>query len=122
MVEPTPGALLAELVGWWRGELETSGFDAGCPLVAAAVDVAAGNDAMRDVIGEALDGWQGPIVEALEDMGITQTRAANLGVLILSSLEGAIVLARIRHDLAPLDVVVEELAPVLDLAVGDRTA
>jgi hypothetical protein len=37
--------------------------------------------------------------------------------LILSALEGAIVLARIRTDVAPLDIVVAELTPMHDHAV-----
>ena len=111
----SPGKLLAELAAWWRTELLRSGFDAGCPLVAAAVEVA-GSAAMREVIGEALDHWQGPIVEALEEMDVPRARASNLAVLMLSALEGAIVLARVRHDLTPLDLIVEELSPMLDRA------
>jgi AcrR family transcriptional regulator len=119
MEDPTPGQLLAAVAGWWRSQFLRGGYDAGCPLVAAAVDVAAGSDAMRGVIGQALDHWQIPIVEALEDMGVRRARATDLAVLMLSALEGAIVLARIRREVAPLDIVVEELAPVLDHA-GDR--
>jgi AcrR family transcriptional regulator len=120
MDAPTPVQLLAELVGWWRNDLLRNGFDAGCPLVAAAVDVAAGSDAVRAVISEALDHWQGPIAEVLEEMGVPGARATNLAVLMLSALEGAIVLARIRHDVAPLDVVVDELTPVFEPA-NDRS-
>jgi hypothetical protein len=36
---------------------------------------------------------------------------------MLSSLEGAIVLARARQDVAPLTTVLRELRPVLDSAV-----
>jgi AcrR family transcriptional regulator len=117
MVDPTPGQLLAELVGWWRNQFLRTGFDAGCPLVAATVDVAASSDAIREVINEALDHWVGPIAEALGEMGVPEARAANLAVLILSALEGAIVLARIRTDVAPLDIVVAELTPMLDHAI-----
>jgi AcrR family transcriptional regulator len=114
MDAPSPGKLFEVLVRWWRSELLRSGFDAGCPLIAAAVEVPASNDAMRDVIGEALDRWQGPIVAVLEDMGVPSVRASSLAILMLSALEGAIVLARIRHDVAPLEIVVEELTPMLD--------
>ena len=50
-------------------------------------------------------------------MGVPEESSVNMAILILSSLEGAIVLARIRHDIAPLEVIVQELAPVLDGAV-----
>ena len=118
MDAPSPGKLLAELAAWWRGELVRSGFGAGCPLVAAAVE--SGSDSMREAIGEALDHWQRPIADALGDMGVPKARAINLAVLMLSALEGAIVLARIRHDVGPLDIVVEELRPMLDHAGHQR--
>jgi AcrR family transcriptional regulator len=118
MDAPSPGKLLAELAAWWRGELVRSGFGAGCPLVAAAVEST--GDSMPEVIGEALDHWQRPIVDALRDMGVPRARATNLAVLMLSALEGAIALARIRHDVAPLDIVVKELRPTLDHAVPQR--
>ncbi|HET6707200.1 MAG TPA: TetR/AcrR family transcriptional regulator, partial [Amycolatopsis sp.] len=44
----------------------------------------------------------------------------SLAVLMLSALEGAIVLARAHQDVAPLDTVVAELRPVLDGAVDKR--
>jgi AcrR family transcriptional regulator len=117
LVDATPSQLLSELVGWWRHQFLKTGFAAGCPLVAATVDVVADSDAIRIVVGRALDDWQDPLIEALRDMGVPEERSVNLAILILSSLEGAIVLARIRHDVAPLEVIVQELAPVLDGAV-----
>jgi hypothetical protein len=35
-------------------------------------------------------------------------------MLVISALEGAIVMARVRGDLAPLDALVAELGPSLD--------
>ena len=117
IADPTPGRLLAELVGWWRDQLVHTGFDAGCPLVAAAVDVAADSDSIRRATSEALDHWISPIAEALEEMGVPGARAVDLAVLTLSALEGAIVPTRIRQEVSPLDVVVTELSPVLDASV-----
>ena len=39
---------------------------------------------------------------------------------MLSTLEGAIVLARARRDLGPLDAAAAELAPLLDAAARPR--
>ncbi len=46
-------------------------------------------------------------------------RAQDLSLLVLSALEGAIILARVRRDLAPLDILVAELGPVLDAAATE---
>ena len=113
---PTPGGLFAGLVRGWRDQFLAQGFEAGCPLVAAAADVAASSDELREVIGRAFDGWQEPLAVALQETGVPNDRAGALSVVMISALEGAIVLARIRRDVAPLDVVLEELSPVLDAA------
>ena len=45
------------------------------------------------------------------------TRAPSLALLMITNLEGALILARPQRELTPLDVVVTELGPVLDAAV-----
>jgi AcrR family transcriptional regulator len=115
-----PSRLLELVVEEWRRDLTAEGFAAGCPLVAAAADGAATSDGLRAVIRQAFDGWQVPIEEALVHLGVDPGRAPGLAMLVITALEGAIVLARVRRDLVPLDAVVIELGPVLDGAVVRR--
>ncbi|KAA9153527.1 TetR/AcrR family transcriptional regulator [Amycolatopsis acidicola] len=117
MAEPTPGRLFAAMVAQWRDELVADEFSMGCPLVAVAVDTAAVSDGMRDAASEAFTGWQRPTAEALREMGVPAARSESLAVLMISALEGAIVLARAHRDTAPLESVVTELRPMLDAAV-----
>jgi AcrR family transcriptional regulator len=114
-LEPaTPGALLAALVDDWRSDLTAEGFTAGCPLVAAAADSSATSDHLRETLRVAFDGWQVPLAAALADLGVPRARATGLALVMISALEGAILLCRIRCDLAPLDALVAELGPVID--------
>jgi AcrR family transcriptional regulator len=115
--DPKPSALFAGTVDLWRREFTTSGFEGGCPLVAAAADTAATSDELRDVIASAFEGWLEPMADALVRTGVPTGRADALAVLLISALEGAIILSRIRQDTTPLDAVSEELGPVLDAAV-----
>jgi AcrR family transcriptional regulator len=117
----TPGALLACVVDWWRGDLSDQQFSAGCPLVAAAADTAATSDQLRQVLRRAFDGWLEPLSESLVELGVPPERSDNLAIVVIAALEGAIVLARIRHDLTPFDALVLELGPLLD-AVASPTA
>jgi AcrR family transcriptional regulator len=110
----TPSALLAALVEDWRADLVSEGFLAGCPLVAAAADVVATSEELRRVLRQAFDGWQDALTAALAELGVPAERAGRLAMVVINALEGAIVYARIRCDLAPLDAVVSELGPVLD--------
>jgi AcrR family transcriptional regulator len=117
---PSPGELFAGIVATWRTQFLSEGFDAGCPLIAAAADVAATSDELRGVISRAFEGWQEPLAAALRETGVPEERATALAIVMISALEGAIVLARIRQDVGPLDVIVDELAPLLDAAVPAR--
>ncbi len=109
-----PSALLASIVDAWRRDLTDEQFSAGCPLVAAAADTAATSEQLRHVLRDAFDGWVEPLSESLVDRGVPLERADNLAMVIIAALEGAIILARIRRDLIPLDALVLELGPVLD--------
>lgn len=115
---PTPGKLFAAMAAQWRDEFTTTGFDAGCPLVATVADAAATSESLRDAVGKAFEGWQRPLAETLSQFGVPAARSVSLAVLMLSTLEGAIILARAHQDVAPLDTVVEELRPLLDGAVS----
>jgi AcrR family transcriptional regulator len=110
----TPSALLAAIVKNWQRDLTTEQFAAGCPLVAAAADSAGTSNELRQVLQRAFDGWLEPLSEGLTELGVPFERADNLAVVIISALEGAIILARVRRDLTPFDALVRELGPLLD--------
>lgn len=114
---PTPSGLLAGMVGQWRDQFREDGFAAGCPLVATTADVVAANKKLRDAVKDGFETWLEPVAESLRDMGVPEERCRTLALLMISSLEGAIVLARAQEDVAPLDAVVHELGPLLDAAV-----
>jgi AcrR family transcriptional regulator len=121
-LEPaTPGALLAALVDDWKSDLTAEGFTAGCPLVAAAADSSATSDQLREILRVAFDGWQVPLTAALADLGVPAERAEGLALVVISALEGAIILSRIRSDLAPLDALVVELGPVIDATTTSKS-
>jgi len=116
--DATPGNLFAALAGQWREEFTTTDFTHGCPLVAAAADMAGTSEPLREAVHKAFEGWQRPLAEELEAMGVPPARSASLALLMISALEGAILLARASHDVTPLDTVVTELRPLLDGAVS----
>src|SRR5580700_10811223 len=76
----TPSALLAGIVETWRRDLTTEEFSAGCPLMAAAADMAATSQQLREVLRHAFDGWLEPLSESLVDLGVPLERSDNLAV------------------------------------------
>ncbi|OIK26900.1 TetR/AcrR family transcriptional regulator [Streptomyces malaysiense] len=114
---PTPGALFAAMAAQWTEEYERDGFVTGCPVAAATVDRAASDEVTRAAVAAAFTAWRTPLAEALTAMGVPADRSADLATLMISTLEGAILMARAEQNVRPLTAVVRELGPLLDAAV-----
>ncbi|WP_242676840.1 TetR/AcrR family transcriptional regulator [Rhodococcus sp. ABRD24] len=97
---------LRALVDLWRRGLEASNYESGCPMVAAALGTEPG---ARDVAGATFAEWRDLIAASLVEDGVAEARSASLAVLVVSALEGALVLAQAQGSSAPLDAVVDEL-------------
>ncbi len=119
--EPTPSRLFAEMVRQWTDEYEATGFAGGCPVAAATVDCAESTVSTREAAAAAFATWTGPVARALADMGVPEERAGALATLMISSLEGAILMARAERDVRALTTVTRELGPLLDAAVSRDT-
>jgi AcrR family transcriptional regulator len=118
--------LLDTLIDKYRRQLLDSDFRAGCPIVAVSVESGDGEDRERmlPVVERAaavFDRWTGQIAQRLIADGIPAEQAGELSVLTTSALEGAIVLARVRRDVAPLDLIHRQLRTSL-LAALEKTS
>ncbi|MER6073809.1 TetR/AcrR family transcriptional regulator [Streptomyces sp. NPDC001817] len=116
--EPTPSGLFAAMVAQWTDEYAARGFAGGCPVAAATIDCASADGSTREAVAAAFTTWRTPLAEALTAMGVPAARAESLATLMISTLEGAILLARAQQNTAPLTTAVRELGPLLDGAVG----
>ncbi|MGN5381372.1 TetR family transcriptional regulator [Streptomyces sp. MUSC 14] len=116
--EPRPSALFAAMVAQWTDEYAADGFAAGCPVAAATAECAAADGPAREAAATAFAAWRTPLAEALAGMGVPAARAASLATLMISTLEGAILLARADQDVRPLTTAVRELGPLLDAAAA----
>lgn len=111
---PTPAGLFAHLAGYWRHDLESRDFGRGCPIVATVAETGAVDPAVTAAARRGLDRWQQAVVDELRSQGLTAARSRRLAVLMLSTLEGAIVLSRAQRSTRPLTTVVGALGPLLD--------
>jgi hypothetical protein len=82
------------------------------------VDWAESTVSTREAAASAFATWTGPVAEALADMGVPKERAGALATLMISALEGALLIARAERDVRALTTVARELGPLLDAAVG----
>ncbi|MGY1456779.1 LmrA/YxaF family transcription factor [Streptomyces sp. SS8] len=118
MPEPSPSRLFEAMVRQWTDEYRSAGFATGCPVVAATVDRAGSAESTRQAAAAAFAAWNRPVARALTRMGVPAGRAASLATLMISALEGAIVLARAERDVRALETVARELGPLLDAGVA----
>ncbi len=92
------------IVAPWRRVLVDHDFALGCPLTATIVD-AADNDDLRVHVSKLLDRWEAPVADVYVKFGDPPAVAAELSIVLLAALEGALILARARRSTAPLDTV-----------------
>ena len=89
----------------------TRGFDLGRPLAATAADMAATSERLRAAVCDGFAEMQRPLEQALRTLGVPAARAPSLAWLMITNLEGALILARSQREVTPLDIVVTELGP-----------
>lgn len=117
--------LLDTLLDKYRQQLLDSDFRAGCPI--AAVSVEAGEQADRERMAPVVqraaavfDRWSDLIAQRFIADGISAQRAGELAVFATSALEGALLLARVRRDLRPLELVHRQLRALLLAELAER--
>ncbi|MBC3840089.1 TetR/AcrR family transcriptional regulator [Streptacidiphilus sp. 4-A2] len=120
LAEPAPSGLFAAMVGQWTDEFQTQGFGSGCPVAAATVDCADSAESTRAAAGAAFACWNAPLARALAELGVPEQRTGSLATLMISALEGAILIARAERDIRALTTVARELGPLLDGCVTER--
>ncbi|MCK8671396.1 TetR/AcrR family transcriptional regulator [Rhodococcus sp. HM1] len=97
---------IRSIVDLWRRVLEATDYVAGCPIVAAALGTEA---SARDIAGVSFTRWTEMIGARLVGDGVDPARAATLATMLVSALEGGLILAQAQRSAAPLDAVVGEL-------------
>jgi AcrR family transcriptional regulator len=119
--------LLDDLVSLYREQLTASDYRAGCPIVAVTVEAGDPDSSQRTtkVIERAAAAfalWTDLIGKGLVAEGLNADRAEELAMLVTSSIEGAIVIARASRDVKPLDLVHRQLRALLTDATTGGTA
>lgn len=113
---------LGLFIAAWGHRLEESGFEAGCPVLAVAVEQyldedgnphAEGESRLRGLADAAFQDWQEILAAALEREGVAGERARRLANLVIAAVEGSVAMCRAARSTAPL----EEIRTELELAI-----
>jgi TetR/AcrR family transcriptional regulator, lmrAB and yxaGH operons repressor len=111
---PSPAAAVERFAALMAAGLEASNFERGCPLATTALETAAASDALAAACDAGFGAWQAPIRDALRRAGFAPAAARDRALLVLSALEGALLLGRARRDASPVRTVARQLRPLLE--------
>lgn len=122
---------LRAFIALWRKILEQTKFEAGCPVLAVAVEQyvsdamdkeGAPDKAAQQHLLDLADGvfadWQQIMTAALRREGVAPARARRLAALVVAAVEGTVAMCRAARSAQALDDVSQELEAVLSGATG----
>lgn len=89
--------------------VERSGFKAGGPITTIAMETAAGSDTLRETCHRIYGEWQTAFADHLRRGGLSDVRADSIATLIISAIEGGVILCRTGRSREPLERVAEEI-------------
>ncbi len=100
-------------------QMEESGFHHGCPIATVALEASTKSEPLREVCAAVFAEWEGLLAARLEQDGVGRRDARRQAAVILSALEGAMILCRARRSTEPLRWVAAHLVAALE---GGRRA
>jgi TetR/AcrR family transcriptional repressor of lmrAB and yxaGH operons len=95
------------------GVVESGGFRTGGPLQMIALETAVTNERANLACRAAYQAVQDLVAEKLLAAGWPAAQAASLGVLVIASIDGGVLLSRTMHSGEPLRTVGEQLFAVI---------
>jgi TetR/AcrR family transcriptional regulator, lmrAB and yxaGH operons repressor len=109
----TAAGVLDCFIDMWRQTVRASGGAAGCVVAGVAIDSAAGEPGLIDVVRATFRSWVDLLVEQLQAVGVPAERARPIAMATLAGMEGALILCRAENGIGPLETVAEELKRLL---------
>ncbi|MFD4785342.1 TetR/AcrR family transcriptional regulator [Rhodococcus qingshengii] len=100
---------------WWTTMLEQTDFNAGCPVMGAAVGAGPDDAELAAAAGSWFTRWTTGMEKALIHEGIPRARAKRLAALALTSIEGAIAVSKSTASTKPLKHTASELKSLLKM-------
>jgi TetR/AcrR family transcriptional regulator, lmrAB and yxaGH operons repressor len=117
--ERSPAAAIRRIFESVARMLEENDFALGCPVAPVVLDGTTEVPELIDITRSAFEQWIGLLQASFIEAGMPQPRARALALLVESSLEGLMVIARATRDRSALPIVAEELAAMADSIVAD---
>jgi TetR/AcrR family transcriptional regulator, lmrAB and yxaGH operons repressor len=110
--EDDPIAALDAFIEIWVGLFEENEFMTGCAVAAGALDPDPASLA-RPVARAGFHEWEEFLTSVLGRFGISAERSSGLALILIASIEGALILTRAEGGTEPLERVADQLRLLL---------
>ncbi len=97
-----PKAFLRAYARTMAGWMEESDFRSGCPIATTLLETAPRSPAITAAGGHAIDGWIEVIASVFANAGVARRQARTQAQFVVSAMEGALIVARIRQSTRPI--------------------
>jgi TetR/AcrR family transcriptional repressor of lmrAB and yxaGH operons len=108
----TPQTFIRAMANAIADEVEQSDFQDGCAIMNIASETSSASAALRLASADAFQNWAKALVEEFELKGVRHDLAVRAADVLVSSIEGARVIAKTLRDRTPLERVGTLLAGI----------
>ena len=115
-----PAEAIRQFIHLIADNVEASGFKAGGPITTVALETASTSDTLRETCHDIYQQWIGAFAAKLSAGGMDDLSAATLAQVIISSLEGGIILSRTGQDVTPLRAVADQMARLVESSTNGK--
>jgi TetR/AcrR family transcriptional repressor of lmrAB and yxaGH operons len=99
-----------------------SEYTFGCPVAPVILDAAGGVSELAELCRQTLEQWVAMLKTAFVAAGIPSRRAEALALLVVSAIEGLLVIARAYRSVSAMKAVAVQLESIVDAAMPRRRA
>ena len=116
LIEPMDATqAIPAVVDYWRAQVAATDYAGGCPVAAAALS-GDETESARTKAGAGFAEWTGSIEKMLLTSRVPAARVGALASLILSAIEGAVIVSLAQRSMEPMEQVAAELLRTIEAA------
>lgn len=110
----TPAGAVRAAIGALADIVGESDFRLGCPVSVVTLEMGAESERLRQACAGAFESWIAPTASFLETNGLATDEARELATVVVSTIEGAVVVSRALRSTQPLTNAADVLADLVD--------
>ncbi|PRI10805.1 TetR family transcriptional regulator [Leucobacter massiliensis] len=109
-----PGAAVRTAIEALTAIVAEGDFRLGCPVSVVTLEMGAESERLRQACATAFDAWIAPTAALLASSGLDADAARSLATVVVSTIEGAVILSRATRSTQPLESAAEVVAELVE--------